>query len=189
MCRYQEWDRERHELGYCPANVVSDGLCQEHLEWVADCQAPSVSKLDMKYGYKWPTKRKAKLEPAKVFETIEPPGTYAKAYNAYAAEKGKAAASFYVWLGFELAKAPGKLADYQRGYAESQATEQVAKAERASIVAIADSDEPNTETVHGFRFEYRAEGGSGFYWNGKRVASTREGLERMGPAVLAKVCK
>jgi hypothetical protein len=51
--------------------------------------------------------------------------------------------------------------------------------------------EPNAETVCGFRFEYRAEGGSGsgFYWNGKRVASTREGLERMGPAILAKVCK
>jgi hypothetical protein len=51
------------------------------------------------------------------------------------------------------------------------------------------NSEPNAATVCGFRFEYRAEGGSGFYWNGKRVASTREGLERMGPAILAKVCK
>ena len=49
--------------------------------------------------------------------------------------------------------------------------------------------ETNAATVCGFRFEYRAKGGSGFYWNGKRVASTREGLERMGPAVLAKVCR
>jgi hypothetical protein len=49
--------------------------------------------------------------------------------------------------------------------------------------------EPDAETVCGFRFEYRAEGGSGFYWNGKRVASTRQGLERMGPAILARVCK
>jgi hypothetical protein len=49
--------------------------------------------------------------------------------------------------------------------------------------------EPTAATICGFRFEYRAEGGSGFYWNGRRVASTREGLERMGPAVLAKVCR
>ena len=49
--------------------------------------------------------------------------------------------------------------------------------------------EPNAATVCGFRFEYRAEGGSGFYFNGKRVASTREGLERMGPAILVKVCR
>lgn len=83
MCRYEEWNRETHAMGNCPNNAVSEGLCQEHLEWVQDCAAP----------------------------------------------------------------------------------------------------------VHGFRFEYRAEGGSGFYWNGKRVASTREGLERMGPAILAKVCK
>ena len=59
----------------------------------------------------------------------------------------------------------------------------------SSHVLVGTIPEPNAETVCGFRFEYRAEGGSGFYWNGKRVASTREGLERMGTAILAKVCK
>jgi hypothetical protein len=75
MCRYQEWDRERHKLRYCPANVVSVGLCQEHLEWVADCKAMEVSKLDQKYWYRVPGKRKAKLGPSTVVETILKPDT------------------------------------------------------------------------------------------------------------------
>ena len=33
MCRFEEWDREAHRMGNCGAKAVSDGLCQEHLEW------------------------------------------------------------------------------------------------------------------------------------------------------------
>jgi hypothetical protein len=47
--------------------------------------------------------------------------------------------------------------------------------------------ESNVVTVGGFQFEYRGTGGSGYYWHGRRIASTRQGLERMGP-VLPKVC-
>ena len=42
--------------------------------------------------------------------------------------------------------------------------------------------------VAGIPFEYRDEGGSGYYFHGRRVAVTREGLEKMA-SVLARMCK
>ena len=73
MCDYQQWDKAIHALGYCEHDAVSNGLCAEHLAWVADCKAAEVSKIDQKYWYRVPAKRKAKLGPSSVVETILPP--------------------------------------------------------------------------------------------------------------------
>ena len=210
MCRYEEWNRATHELGYCEAPVVSEGLCQEHLEWVADCKATEVSKLDMKYGYKLPRTKRVKLDPPKVSETIIEPGCYAKGYAEHEKAMGKQAMTYPVWFAQAIrpnAKAPEwttpeqakerdakEFAEYAEQVAErkpdlGKGIVYVGTIPDTRPIGKRSAPEPNAETVCGFRFEYRAEGGSGFYWNGKRVASTREGLERMGTAILAKVCK
>ena len=244
MCRYEEWNRATHELGYCEAPVVSEGLCLEHLEWVADCKAQEVSKLDMKYPYRAPRRKSVKLAPSHVVETILPPDTAGMALrvtykNATGKKKGEAFAALMdytnkralrinewrkpVWTAEDQAEkervkaaAHAKLMQEQaefmdrRAKAEAKEVERRAaewKAAQAKMAALEPDEkaseaipdnrpigkrsapEPTAATVCGFRFEYRAVCGSGFYFNGKRVASTREGLERMGPAVLAKVCR
>src|SRR5208282_4825627 len=83
MCRYQEWNRETHAMGYCDQGVVTDSLCQEHLEWIEDCRAPGASKVDAKYGYKLPRRKAVKLEAPQVSETLYEPGHFAAAYKAY----------------------------------------------------------------------------------------------------------
>ncbi len=247
-CRYQVWDREAGDTGnlkgslqYCGADSNSSGLCPEHAAFVADAKFPGVSKLDQKYWYRVPAKRKAKLAPPNVRENIIEPGHYAKQYALYEAAEGKD--TYAVWFGKAiLPEAQAKLEAEQAAFLERRAEAERKEAAKRAAAAISNAKreaedaaraaafpnvpavqpgfkvdtvdhtlaeaiaaqpqpnvkarpaaeaiaEPTAETVCGFRFEYRAEGGSGFYWNGKRVASTREGLERMGPAILAKVCK
>jgi len=109
-CHYQEWDRERHELGYCGKDAISgSSLCQEHTEWVADCKAPEVSKLNMKYPYKLPKRKSVKLAPSTVVETILEAGTYAKAYKKHEDTMGNQAMTYPVWFAQAIipkAKAP-----------------------------------------------------------------------------------
>jgi hypothetical protein len=167
------------------------------MEWVADCKAVPVNKADQKYWYRVPAKRKAKLGPSTVVETILEPGHYAAAYKAY-----EGAESYAVWFARAIAPSGAEIipesnsevmeraaarlkAELDACYAEDRAkvaaekeTERRAAEWKAAQETMARL-EPNAETVCGFRFEYR----------GKRVASTREGLERMGPAILAKVCR
>lgn len=226
-CNYMIWDREAGHTGnlkgslqYCGADSDSSGLCPEHAAFVADAKCPEVSKLDMKHWYRVPAKRKAKLAPPNVRETIIEPGHYAKQYALYEAAEGKD--TYGVWFGKAILPVRAEpsaedIAEQERQRIEAHAelmAEQAAFLKRradaeakevkrraaewkdaqakmpdTSRPALEPIAEPTAETVCGFRFEYRAEGGSGFYWNGKRVASTRQGLERIGPAVLARICK
>ena len=103
-CNYMIWDREAGHTGnlkgslqYCGADSDSSRLCPEHAAFVADCTATEVSKLDMKYWYRVPAKRKAKLAPPNVRETIIEPGHYAKQYALYEAAEGKD--TYWVWFG------------------------------------------------------------------------------------------
>ena len=253
-CHYMIWNREAGHTGnlkgslqYCGADSDASGLCPEHAAFVADAKCPEVSKLDQKYWYRVPAKRKAKLGPSSVKHTVEPPSPRRLEYVAWKAEHAKQdkgviqgaldedkraiaaskpspftadgqakiaracaaeakreerqkplskSAARKVWAEREAITraSPEYLRGVEAAKAETARREAEWKAAQAKMPdtsrpaaeAIA---EPTAETVCGFRFEYRAEGGSGFYWNGKRVASTREGLERMGPAVLARICK
>ena len=230
-CRYQVWNREAGHTGIlkgalecCGAASDASGLCPEHAAFVADAKCSEVSKLDQKFWYRVPVKRKAKLGPSSVKETILPPDAAGRALrvnleNATGSEAKKeafAALEAYnhvralkinewrkpTWTAEDQARkdaAEAEQAAFMQRRADAEAKEVKRRADewkdaqakmpdtsRPAAEAIA---EPDAETVCGFRFEYRAEGGSGFYWNGKRVASTREGLERMGPAILARVCK
>ena len=79
-CHYMIWNREAGHTGnlkgslqYCGADSDASGLCPEHAAFVADAKCPEVSKLDQKYWYRVPAKRKAKLGPSSVKETILPP--------------------------------------------------------------------------------------------------------------------
>ena len=201
MCRYEEWNRDTHKLDYCPKAAVEDGLCQEHLEWVQDCR--DMTGIERKYPYRVPARRAPKLGPSKVKETVEPPSARRLEYVAWTQDHAKQDKGFIQWALDEdkrekAASEPSPytahgMAEIQRRKAEHAA---MLTSHRVYIGTVPDTrpigqrtPETNAATVCGFRFEYRAKGGSGFYWNGKRVASTREGLERMGPAVLAKVCR
>jgi hypothetical protein len=246
-------------IGSCGAASDSSGLCPEHAAFVADAKCLEVSKLDMKHWYRVPARRKAKLAPPNVRETIIEPGHYAKQYALYEAAEGKD--TYGVWFGKAILpvraepsaediaeqerqriEAHAQLMAEQAAFLERRAEAERKEAAKRAAAAISNAKreaedaaraaafpnvpavqpgfkvdtvdhtlaeaiaaqpqpnvkarpaaeaiaEPDAETVCGFRFEYRAEGGSGFYWNGKRVASTRQGLERMGPAILARVCK
>ena len=209
MCRYQEWNRETHAMGYCEQPVVSNGLCQEHLEWVEDCS--SLEGIERTYPYRCPARRAPKLGKPNVKHTVIPPSARRLEFMAWksAAPKARRKYLFAQWELDEVkrekeASEPSPytahgMAEIQRKKAEAteKAYQDKADAERkaqeARIYAEVErtttrATEPNAATVCGFRFEYRAANGSGFYWNGRRVASTREGLERMGPAMLAKIC-
>jgi hypothetical protein len=82
MCNYQEWDKLGHKLCYCEQDVVANGLCAEHLAWVEDCGSPGVSKVDMKYHYRSPARKRVKLAPSTVVETILPPDPKGKILRA-----------------------------------------------------------------------------------------------------------
>jgi len=101
-CHYQEWDKARHEMGYCGAESVSDGLCQEHLEWVADCRAPAVSKLDMKYPYRLPRRKAVKLGASAVVETILEPSALTQEYADYVKREGEKANTFVFWFAHNI---------------------------------------------------------------------------------------
>jgi hypothetical protein len=83
---YMLWDKEAKgpelygltnaingRLVPCGAESVHDGLCAEHAAFVADAKAAEVSKIDQKYWYRMPAKRKPKAGPSRVVETILPP--------------------------------------------------------------------------------------------------------------------
>jgi len=85
-CMYMVWDKEAegHELHGltnaikgrlvpCGAESVTQGLCAEHAAFVADAKATEVSKVDQKYWFRMPAKRKPKADPSRVVETILPP--------------------------------------------------------------------------------------------------------------------
>ena len=152
MCQYQEWDRESHRMGNCQAEAVSDGLCAEHLEWVADCRAPAVSKLDMKYPYKAPRRKSVKLGPSRVVETILEPGALKREYKDYENLEGKNSDTFLVWFSRNIrprVKAPQwteapRVEDYAEQVAERQALEDSPKVKaqyaRTNAQAIARSE-------------------------------------------------
>lgn len=97
MCRYQQWDRERHQLGYCPANVVTDGLCQYHADWVADCK--DLEGIDRKYPYRVKGRSAARLGKPNVMETVIPPSARRIEFIAWkaGAPKVRAKYSFIQW--------------------------------------------------------------------------------------------
>jgi hypothetical protein len=151
-CRYEEWNRETHKMGNCQAEAVSDGLCAEHLEWVADCRAPAVSKLDMKYPYKSPRRKSVNLGASAVVETILEPGALAREYADYEKREGKNSDTFLVWFAHNIrprVKAPQwteapKVGNYADQVAERQALEDSPKVKaqyaRINAQAIARSE-------------------------------------------------
>jgi hypothetical protein len=176
------WDREAGHTGNlkgslqcCGADSDASGLCPEHAAFVAD--ARDLTGIDRKYHCRVSGRKAPKLGTPNVKHTVEPPSPRRLEYVAWKAEHAKQDKGFIQWA----------LDEDKRAIAASEPSPFTADGQ--SKIARARAAEPSAETVCGFRFEYRAEGGSGFYWKGKRVASTREGLERMGPAILARVCK
>ena len=216
MCRYQEWNRSASGfygvfgrtkampgmLTNCSKPIVSDGLCQEHLEWVADCK--DMAGIDRKYPYRVKGKPLVKLEKPNVKETITPPSNRRLEFIAWkaGAPKARGKYSFKKWELDEAKreKEASEPSPYTaHGMAEIQARKiradraDMAKQidEHVSFGTIPDSSEalevfgrflvlkpvaPNASACAYFDRE-----------TGIKLAITLEGVRRMGPQVVNRI--